>query len=475
ITASASISAPSRTTRQPFENLRTPHVRVSSRRKAVQEHGVETAAQPGARAASYSVAGAVRRGLEAVGFKVEKKPGFGAKRERAEARFEGAPRTDPYPLLPYDPGATPPARVAVVGGGIAGAAVAHAFARRGVAVTLCERAPRLGAGASGNPAGLVMPRLDRDDGPIARFFRAAHLYALDAYRGGFVAMDVVERARSARDAIAIEDLARDPPFADDLLGSAPGALVHRGAGLVRPGEWIARWTQGADLRLSANVRAIAREGTGWRVVLDGAEIEADAVIVAAGPNLAAFADLPVVRRAGQIEWADSQASGPAVTSGAYAAPFDGGLLFGATFDATEADEAKESFDARARNLAALDALAPDWAAAVRAAAIHSRASVRATTPDRAPIAGLALDALVWRERFAGLAKGATVDRTTPAPHLAGLYLLGGLGARGLSLAPLLAECVASACCGEPAPLDQDVLDAIHPGRFALRALRRGRI
>ncbi|HCK83580.1 MAG TPA: FAD-dependent cmnm(5)s(2)U34 oxidoreductase, partial [Hyphomonadaceae bacterium] len=43
--------------------------------------------KPGARLATYSVAGAVRRGLETVGFEVEKKPGFGAKRERLEARF----------------------------------------------------------------------------------------------------------------------------------------------------------------------------------------------------------------------------------------------------------------------------------------------------------------------------------------------------------------------------------------------------
>jgi tRNA 5-methylaminomethyl-2-thiouridine biosynthesis bifunctional protein len=41
----------------------------------------------GARAATFTVAGDVRRGLEAVGFAVEKKPGFGKKRERLEARF----------------------------------------------------------------------------------------------------------------------------------------------------------------------------------------------------------------------------------------------------------------------------------------------------------------------------------------------------------------------------------------------------
>ena len=49
---------------------------------------------PDARAATFTVAGEVRRGLEAAGFAVEKKPGFGAKRERLEARRGGsAPET----------------------------------------------------------------------------------------------------------------------------------------------------------------------------------------------------------------------------------------------------------------------------------------------------------------------------------------------------------------------------------------------
>jgi tRNA 5-methylaminomethyl-2-thiouridine biosynthesis bifunctional protein len=40
---------------------------------------------PGARAATFTVAGAVRRGLAAAGFQVDKRPGFGRKKERLEA------------------------------------------------------------------------------------------------------------------------------------------------------------------------------------------------------------------------------------------------------------------------------------------------------------------------------------------------------------------------------------------------------
>ena len=49
---------------------------------------------PGARAATYTVAGQARRALAAAGFAVERRPGFGGKRERLEARLPGEPPAD---------------------------------------------------------------------------------------------------------------------------------------------------------------------------------------------------------------------------------------------------------------------------------------------------------------------------------------------------------------------------------------------
>src|SRR5690606_27910631 len=65
---------------------------------------------PGARLATFSAAGAVRRGLAEAGFEVERRPGHGRKRHRLEARRPGPPPLD-----------RPGPRVAIVGCGIAGA------------------------------------------------------------------------------------------------------------------------------------------------------------------------------------------------------------------------------------------------------------------------------------------------------------------------------------------------------------------
>src|SRR6185437_6842851 len=109
---------------------------------------VAARSHPGAAAATFTVAGQVRRGLAAAGFEVARAPGFGRKRERLTARRPGAAPAD-----------SPARRVAIVGAGIAGAAAARAIRALGGEPMVFDAEGR-GAGASGNPAALVTPRLD---------------------------------------------------------------------------------------------------------------------------------------------------------------------------------------------------------------------------------------------------------------------------------------------------------------------------
>jgi tRNA 5-methylaminomethyl-2-thiouridine biosynthesis bifunctional protein len=424
--------------------------------------------------ASFTVAGDVRRGLEAAGFDVEKKPGFGKKRERLEATWAaaglgiGGPRT----IYPY--AACNPKRVAVLGAGIAGASIAQALTRRGVETIVLEAAPVLGAGASGNPAGLVMPRLDRG-GALSEVHLAAYLHAVAAYEalGVFERCGVEQRAPvGGEDALA--DLLHDPPLPGDWFSAlADGAALHARAGLVRPQAAIACMLEGATLICESPVQTLEPGEDGWtlRAPDNRALLKVDAVVLACGAALTQFeaaSFLPMALSRGQIEWGKGVTPEHAITRGCYVAPFDGGVLFGATFD--KAMVAAE--DARARNLAALRELAPEIAASVDEASLQARAAERATTPDRAPIAGLLPNAEAWLAQYADLAHGREIETDAPPPAHDGVYVIGGLGARGLTLAPLLGEIIAGEMCGEPALLSQFARDAIHPARFLHRALKR---
>ena len=122
--------------------------------RAVADHS-----RPGATFATYTCAGAVRRGLEQAGFRVEKSAGFGPKREmlRGElAAVGGAPAQDS--LVGRE--------AIVVGGGLAGTSAARSLAQRGWHVQLIERHSQLAAGASGNPQGILYARLSAAQDPV---------------------------------------------------------------------------------------------------------------------------------------------------------------------------------------------------------------------------------------------------------------------------------------------------------------------
>ncbi|RAK57003.1 FAD-dependent 5-carboxymethylaminomethyl-2-thiouridine(34) oxidoreductase MnmC [Phenylobacterium deserti] len=411
--------------------------------------GARTA--PGAPAATFTVAGQVRRGLSAAGFEVAKRPGFGRKRERLEARFPGAPPAD-----------APAPAVAVIGAGIAGASAVRALRALGLEPLLFE-ADRLGAGGSGNPAALVTPRLDAGLGPPARLFAQAFARAVQLYEAvpdAVIARGVLQLAGSARDEdrfarIAASDLFEpgalsplDASEASRRLGAAaPSALAQDAALTVRP-DIVLQAFAGKPAR--ARIASIAHDGHAWRLAdAQGQTLaQVDAVILAAGLGAAALADAPLQPVRGQASWVEGASIPEAVAWGGYAAPIDGGVLFGATHDRDDAGDDLRDDDHR-RNLATLATALPNLAQALEGRPLAGRAAVRAASPDRLPLAG-------------------------PAPSAPpGLFLLTAFGSRGFSFAPLLAEHVAALACGAPSPLPASLATLVAPERFRLRAIARG--
>lgn len=427
---------------------------------------------PGARLATFTVAGDVRRGLAAAGFKVFKRPGHGRKRERLEAQLERAPPApgpDRFALRPPD---KPPRRIAILGAGIAGASLACALMERGLHVTVFDPAPRPASAASGNPLGLVMPRLDAGDTREARLMIDAYLSARAFYAGrpGVIETAVRQTPKDAAEADRFAAILADPPLPlDDLEALAGGGLLHKRALIVRPAALIAGLLDGAALRLG---QAPAPDLTA-RTVNDEAF---DAIVLATGPALGEYAPwLGLVGKLGQVEHASGLEPSPpyALASGQYAIASGDERLWGATFETLDSDTPQVSAAARAKNAEALERLVPWWRGSLRCARPSSRASVRATTPDRLPVAGPLVDVDRFLEVFAGLRTGRAV--AADAPVVPGVWLVGGLGSRGFTYAPWLAGLVAAHMLDEPAPARREARAAVSPVRFLRRGLKRGQL
>lgn len=421
---------------------------------------------PGCIAATFTVAGAVRRGLASVGLNPEKRPGYGRKRERLVA-VQG--QTDARPVRgPYKP------RVGVLGAGIAGVTAARALQIRGAKVTVFDRADGPATGASGNPLALVMPRLDAGDTPEARLLIDAYLAALRTYDGqpGTERVDIVHRPKDEAEAARFEKVLADPPLGlEHLEALAGGGVMHKQAMVLRPAELLPALLEGVEVHwgAAAEVDLAARtvDGQGF-----------DALVLASGWDMRrrlGFAGL--TGRLGQIEAFESAVDAPAnaVASGQYAIAMGKTRVWGATYEAQpEGQEAaaKPTEAARAKNEKSLAALSPYWTAEAQRGETVSRAGIRTTTPDRLPLIGPLPDFERVVEAFSGLRTGRAVEADVPVVE--GVYVLGGYGSRGFTFGPWGAEIVTAELFGDPSPAALDGLKAVAPEREILRGLKRGR-
>lgn len=449
--------------------------------------GLARLAAPGATLATWTVASHVRDGLALAGFAVGKRPGFGPKREMLVARWPESPRSA-SPSMPRS--------AMVLGAGIAGSAVASRLACRGWRVVVADRRPPPDGSAPDPIAGVFKPMLSRDDNIASRLSRAGCLYALrhwtDLARhqplawspGGVLQLarddahgaelrGIAERHRYPHEFLAV--VAREEAAGVARWPVAQGGLLLRTAGWINPvtlcAAQLARCA-GAAVHWGRAVAALERSSQGWQALdAEGATIaEAPVLVLANGYQALEFPQtrgLPFRRVRGQVTFLPAQSLKdlPMVVcrEGCVKPAVQGVGSVGATFDAD--DDPNPRVESHESNLARLERLLPGASVGLEPSALDGRVGFRTATPDRLPLAG----ALPDHDRAGNLTRSGLRE----VPRLPGLYGLLGLGARGLVWAEIGAELIASELEGEPLPLESDLVAAVDPARFLLRAARRG--
>ena len=397
-------------------------------------------AAPDATAATWSVAGAVRRALEETGFAVEKRPGFGNKKEMLVARNtrQGKVRDAPTER-----------RAVVVGAGLAGAAVCERLCARGWEVELYERHAGPAQEASGNHAGTFHPVVTPDDSVFARLTRAGFLFS-SSYWKGFSGIrwdpcGVLQLARDdkeeASQRTSVAALALPPEYAQYVTREE--ASAHAGVPVAAPGLWFPEggWIQPRSL-VEAQLEACGnRLKTFFKKNLSQLP-DAPAVILANSAEAPKLQDIPHLRMRrvrGQVSHlAAAEIDAPHVVllrGGMILPPVGGVCVVGASFDLDDGDPAPRA-DSDAGNLERLKRILP-WSE--NPGIVESRVAFRAVTPDRLPVVGKLGE---------------------------GVYGAFAYGSRGLVWAALAAELIACELEGEPLPLEGKLADALYSQRFA---------
>ncbi|RZL35249.1 MAG: FAD-dependent oxidoreductase, partial [Rubrivivax sp.] len=431
---------------------------------------------PGTTAATWSIHRPMRRALTSLGFETGLAPGFASKPEMTVARF--APRHTPQRPAGREPLAPGAKRAVIVGAGLAGAACALALSRAGLACTVIDALPGPAQASSGNPAGLFHGTVNPDDGPHARFNRAAALATqalLDElgvpHQQGLLRLET---------RLAPAQMQQAPGYVQPLsaaeasarAGAALGhpAWFYPGGGAVDPAVYAQAMlgASGATLRPDSAVAGLREVAGGWQLLDAGGQpIDDAALVVLAGghdqlPLLNGCSDLAadlVVQR-GQLTHlakAPWQPGLPVAGDGYVIADGHGGAWCGATAQDGDADPALREAD-QADNLQRYARLA--GLGEPPRAPLAGRVAWRLVAPDRLPLIG-------------GLAApGPQAAQLRLQPRRPGLLVCTAFGSRGITWAALAGRLVATMALGAPRPLEAELLDAVDPLRFALRRQRR---
>jgi len=231
-----------------------------------------------------------------------------------------------------------------------------------------------------------------------------------------------------------------------------------------------------------HIKSTSSQAITWQLSTNKGTLNAKILIICGGAEtikLAPLTQLPLHSVRGQITALKTNKTSNKLSTvichKGYITPQNQGIhCVGATFT-------KNSFDTQPTrdddkyNLNMLQQCVPELALWDQNDIAFSKARLRCMTPDHLPIVGAIPDINQHQQVYAHLAKDKNWKINTPAKYINNLYILTGLGARGLCTAPLLADILTADLCSTPYPVDCEQLFNLAPNRFIIRDIIKNNI
>ena len=458
--------------------------------------------------ATFTAAGHVKRGLREAGFEVQKQPAHGLKKDMLVGTI--AKTTDTLSRLPYYT-RTPATinnkkpKIAIIGGGLAGANCAYSLSKRGLKSTIYCQDNGLAKGASGNAQGGFYPQLNAEAGHASQIHALSFNYASKFYRqllsqGIYYSHQwcgTIQLAFNDKVAGRYRKLIANQTWPDQLIQwiDAQQATTLANVDLPYPGLYIPQggWINlpelvvgliqaaGSSVVVNKQLTTLVRINDTWQLNWqDGSQSEADIVVMATGSDSVdceQMSQLPFRLVRGQVEAINSQNElanlSTVLCHKGYLTPaWQGTHAMGSTYvkDDRQCDyrltEQQTNLTMHQQALtkcAWIDDIQPT---------VHGRAAIRCSTPDHLPMVGAVPNTSKQLTQYHDLYKALPAKYYPQPINHDNLFMLCGLGSRGLTNAPLCAEILVSQILNEPLPLSSHLLDTLNPNRFLIRGLIR---
>ncbi len=457
---------------------------------------------------TFTAAGFVKRALEAQGFAVEKRKGFGHKREMICAVVKDTKKLAQTKIKPYfaKPQLTldKKQKVAIIGGGMAGCALAYELSQLGFEIDLFDQYDDIAQGASGNPYGILKPYITADANISDSFhtqgfvhtrdyilkhkseidFRECGALELLSDKKTQLRFDNIIKKRGSLDALLqIVDAATASDIADCEISSScayyPTAMMVNPYSLCQS---LIRNSKSMNLLLSHRLDEFVRSNNTWQLSFtdnknNQKSLAYDVVVFAGNASLAkdleAFKHIAVYPSYGQITQVQTLLNNKTILldKGYILPSVNGKQLIGATFRDNNDLMAEVRKSDHNVNLAQLGHIIDP---SVDVKIILGRVSLRCVTADHVPMIGTIADNVKFIEQYYQRLQNGVILKALPqAEYLSGIYLLTGFGSKGLCSmiygAKLLSQLMSNGC---QAPILNHLFEGLHPLRFNVRKFKK---
>ena len=397
---------------------------------------------------TFTSAGFVKRGLKKFAFEVEKVKGYGMKRHKLIGwKSMGNPDINTE--------SSKKKKIGIIGSGIAASSAAYAAAQNGADIEIFESADGIAAGASGNPVAALYPRFSINNSPYSfltaqSYFFAEKLYSqmpnaymqtglLFSHSNDYQAQWIEEMKHLNRndlfEIINIEKMKKVYGF------ESHGLLVKKG-GYLFPNLICKELLTHPNVKISYNYcfKNWLKNKSKIDIHFSNQEKKSgfDELIIANGPGLEQYLCGLKISKGQLVGLKGSQQVNldlPLNSAGYILPEVDGVTWIGSTHE-REFKNIDVCYEAGYK---LIEKTNKNFNLGFTGAEnMLMTANFRVGSKDRLPIAGKIEDKI---------------------------YVIGSLGSRGFSLAPLLGEFVASQINNSPSPISSGIALAIDPLRF----------